>query len=73
MATKTHIHTFPTNEQIQLAYKRYGQKQTIDYLNELERIRDTIKLIARRGNEEAFTMIDPLVEKYEKIYENFCL
>jgi hypothetical protein len=73
MATKTHIHTFPTNEQIEMAYKCYGQKKTIDYLNELERIRDTIKLIARKGNEEAFTMIDPLVEKYKKIYENFCL
>jgi hypothetical protein len=73
MTTKTHIHTFPTNEQIQLAYKRYGQKQSLDYLNEMDRIRDTIKLITRRGNEEGFAMIDPLVEKYRKIYEKFCL
>lgn len=73
MQTKSSIHTFPTNEQIQMATKRYGEKKIRDHLNELDRIRDTIRLIIRRGNEEGFLMVDELDQQYRKILEKFLL
>lgn len=61
----------PSQASIELAKKIHGTKAVLDALNELDRIRDTIKLISRRGNLEAFTMLEPLAKRYDQIFYKY--
>lgn len=67
---KTHMRQ-PSMADIEAANRIHGTKAVLDAINELERIRDTIKLISRRGNLEAFTMLEPLAAKHDQIFYKY--